>query len=353
MKTVNVAATLVIVALIIAALVIAQNLIVPLLIAIFVWYLINTIASAIHKPRIGGNRIPRIAAMLFSTCLILAAVFLGSEIIVQTVQEMMESADDYQERLSTVKETLRQFLKLDSFPSFSQIIENFDLKSIVGEVGTHVSAAASNIFLVVLYVLFLLLEQSSFPHKLRLMTGDHDRFVQFRETMGHINESMKAYISIKTAISFLTGLLSFLIMYAVGLDFAVFWAFLIFALNFIPNIGSFLGAVFPSLFALIQFNSFTPFLVLAFGIFVVDAVMGNIVEPKVMGNRLNISSTVVLVSLTFWGMIWGVIGMVFSVPITVAIILVCAEFPATRNFAILLSATGDVSQARNEKDQDE
>ena len=120
------------------------------------------------------------------------------------------------------------------------------------------------------------------------------------------------------------------------------WAFLIFMFNFIPSIGPILGTILPSLFCLIQFGTFTPALVVLFGVGGVSVLVGSLVEPKLMGNTLNISPLVAIISLALWGSIWGIIGMLLSVPITVAMIIVFSQFPNTRSIAILLSEKGKV-----------
>jgi predicted PurR-regulated permease PerM len=147
-------------------------------------------------------------------------------------------------------------------------------------------------------------------------------------------------------------------MYFVGLDFAIFWAFLIFLLNFIPNIGSLIATLFPSALALIQFeNTFAPFLVILIGVGAIQLLVGNLIEPRMMGSSLNISSLAVILSLSLWGTIWGITGMVLCVPITVIMMIIFAQFPTTRPVAILLSENGqlmtdlEVISAANEENE--
>ncbi|MEM7037311.1 MAG: AI-2E family transporter, partial [Bacteroidota bacterium] len=126
----------------------------------------------------------------------------------------------------------------------------------------------------------------------------------------------------------------------VGLDFAIFWAFLIFLLNFIPTFGSLAATIFPVVFSILQFDTWTPVIILLVGILATQMIIGNFLEPKLLGNRLNISSLVVLISLSVWGTIWGVIGMILAVPLTVAIMIILSEFESTLPIAIWLSADG-------------
>lgn len=129
----------------------------------------------------------------------------------------------------------------------------------------------------------------------------------------------------------------------IGVDFAIFWAFLIFLLNYIPTIGSLIATAFPAVLTLVQFETFTPFIIVLVAITGIQMVVGNFIEPKMMGNSLKISSLVVLLSLAFWGAIWGVTGMFLCVPITVILMIIFAQFPTSRPIAILLSDDGDIN----------
>jgi AI-2 transport protein TqsA len=143
-------------------------------------------------------------------------------------------------------------------------------------------------------------------------------------------------------VNLISAALSFVILFFAGIDSPLFWAFLIFLLNFIPVIGMLIGTLFPAIFSLIQFGEFTPPLLLFFSIGTIQFAVGNVIEPRIMGNSLNISPLVAIVALAFWGTLWGITGMFLSVPITVIMIIVCSQFPKTRPVAILLSEKGKI-----------
>jgi len=145
-------------------------------------------------------------------------------------------------------------------------------------------------------------------------------------------------------LSLVTAIASWVIMKWVGLDFAEFWALLIFFLNYIPNIGSFVATAFPAILALIQFQSWLPFVIITSGIVSIQFIIGNIVEPRFLSKSLNLSPLVILFALSLWGAIWGVLGMFLSVPITVMMMIVFAHFDSTRAVAILLSKDGYVKK---------
>jgi len=142
--------------------------------------------------------------------------------------------------------------------------------------------------------------------------------------------------------------LSYIFMKVVGVDFAEFWAVLIFLLNFIPTIGSIVATIFPSLITLVQFESYTPFFVVLGGVTAIQVCVGNILEPRLMGNSLNLSPLVILLNLSLWGLIWGIPGMFLCVPFLVISAIVFSHVPQTRSIAILLSRDGQIKDLMDE-----
>jgi len=141
--------------------------------------------------------------------------------------------------------------------------------------------------------------------------------------------------------------LSYIILIFLGVDYSEFWAFLIFLLNYIPTVGSLIATIFPALLALIQFESFTYFLIVFVSIALIQFIIGNIIEPRLMGRSLNLSALVVLFSLALWGSIWGVVGMFLCVPITVILMIIFSNFEKTRPIAVLLSSNGKIDKKLN------
>lgn len=132
-------------------------------------------------------------------------------------------------------------------------------------------------------------------------------------------------------------------MSLVGLDFAGFWALLIFVLNFIPNIGSLVATILPTLLALVQFDTLVPFMIIGIGVGTTQLIIGNFIEPPLMGRSLNISPLVVLLSLVLWGSMWGIPGMFLCVPITVVLMIILYQFESARWIAVALSKNGNVT----------
>ena len=163
------------------------------------------------------------------------------------------------------------------------------------------------------------------------------------ETRSKIEWSVARYLGIKTLVSLITGFFSYLVFAFCDLNFAVFWAFLIFLLNYIPTIGSLLATIFPAVFSLLQFGDFSIGLIIFFVVGFIQVIIGNFLEPKWLGNSMNISPLLSIISLVFWGAIWGTTGMIISVPVTVVILIILSKFESYQSLAILLSEKGEIN----------
>jgi AI-2 transport protein TqsA len=162
------------------------------------------------------------------------------------------------------------------------------------------------------------------------------------QMMQRIDRDIHTYLGVKTAVSLTTAVLAYILMRIVGLDFAEFWALLIFILHFIPTIGVIVATVFPTLLAAVQFDHIGPCLAVGIGITAIAMFMGNIVEPNIMGETLNLSPLTVIIALILWGTVWGIVGAFLCVPLTVILVIILSNFRATRWVSVLLSKTGKI-----------
>ena len=197
--------------------------------------------------------------------------------------------------------------------------------------------------LIIAYIAFLFVEQAQVGAKIGGMFPDKAKAQETSRLLREISGSVRRYIWIKTIVSVLTGVACYAVLRFEGIDFAESWALLIFVFNYIPNIGSIVGVAFPCLLALVQFDTLTPFFVLITALTLIQVAIGSVLEPMLMGQGLNMSPFAIILSLAFWGLIWGIAGMFLSVPILVIIIVVCAHVPKWRWVAVLLSKDGKVT----------
>lgn len=344
MKLSRVALWLVVLTLLVLLLYFAQNLLIPVVIAFCIAYMINGIAKLLARLKIGSFSIPHKFCVGTASVILVVIIFVAIEVIIQQVDTMVETAPMYQENFEARLGDLLGLLGINELPDFASILHDVDLRSLIQGVASTLSSMAGNLVLIIIYTIFILLEQNTFPRKWRALFATEEKYLQGHNTLNRINQSIREYISVKTAVSALTALCSFTLMTIMGLNFAIFWAFLIFLLNYIPNFGSLFATLFPIIFSLLQFESMTSIIILSVGVASIQITMGNFVEPRMMGRTLNMSALVVLIALAVWGAIWGITGMILSVPIMMIVMIVLAEFPETRPISVLLSADGSISE---------
>ncbi|MBN2357355.1 AI-2E family transporter [candidate division KSB1 bacterium] len=318
---------------------IGQNLIIPLVLAVFIWYLINVFAQVIGKLPIGKWRLPKSICYLIALLAIIGVLMVLVSIISKNISDVIAAAPYYQKNLDRlIIEGYRMF-NIQQPPDSAQLLRQLDFGAFISQSALAITSLIGRGGLVIFYLIFLFAEQRIMPKKALALFDEEDERVQFAEIVSKIDVDIRTYIGIKSFVSFLTSILSFIIMSLVGLDFAAFWAILIFVLNFIPNIGSIVATLLPSLLALIQFESQTPFFIVAGGVIFMQALVANIIEPRLMSTSLNMSPLVIILSLALWGFIWGIVGMFLCIPIMVIVMIIFSHFKQTRPIAVMLSRT--------------
>ena len=342
MKILNYTATAVLIFLIFYLLFIGKDLLLPLVIAIALWYLINVLARAFSHIAIGGFRFPMpvclTASLLTFIFLIMALInFLSS-----TVGDVLDVAPIYQENLTTRLENL-SFVDMSEFEgqSLPQLLTTWlDIPSFLTSIASSLTGILASGGLILIYIGFLFLEQGHFTKKITALVADPNKEQDANKIINRIRDDIQKYITIKIITSSLTGILSYIILRIVDVDFAGVWALLIFLLNFIPTIGSIIATIFPALIALAQSDGYTLFLVVLFGIGALQVCIGNILEPRLMGSSFNLSPIIILLNLALWGYIWGIPGMFLCVPFLIIVTIILSHFPQTRPMAIILSSDG-------------
>jgi predicted PurR-regulated permease PerM len=222
-----------------------------------------------------------------------------------------------------------------------EFFDQLDPTPYLGSVAQALQGFASSAVLVLIYLGFLLASRHAFERKaIKLFRGRDERLEAMR-VIAHIRDSVEKYLWIQSVTGAIIAVLGGVLMTALGLENAFFWAFLIFILNFIPIVGAAVAIVLPTLFALVQFDGYAQAGILLGGLFAIMFLIGNIVLPRLQGDSLNMDPLVVLMSLGFWGTIWGLPGMFLSTPLTVLSMVVLAQFDGSRWIAILLSADGN------------
>lgn len=340
-KTVSISLVILAVIGIFYVMVVGKEFLVPLAVAVMLWYIINALSRAYARiiPKVNKpNKLTTLASLL--------SIGLFAYLVVTMVQgniaDVSAAAPSYKANLQKLSQTVINRFGLEQIPNVNQMLDSVEIAPIISNLAGAFTDMIGNIFLVLIYVLFLMLEQGTFKNKISALFPEKKQRESVLDILSQTQDDIQTYIWIKTLTSSATGIISYFVLLMVGVDFAGFWAFTIFLLNFIPTIGSIIATLFPALLALIQFETFHQCVIVLIAVGSVQIIVGNFVEPKMMGNTLNLSPFVVMLSLTLWGSIWGVAGMFLSVPITVIMLIVFAHFEKTRSIAILLSGDGNL-----------
>ena len=323
---------------IIAGLKAAAGLVVPFLLAVFL-----AILCAPPLAWMSRYRIPSLASILLIMSAVIVLLLIFASLLNTSVSGFSEQLPVYQEKLQQRLTGVEQlFAGYGITLPHNFLTEAFD-PNVVMKVAKNTLAGfggiLSNTFLIVFTLLFILLEASSFPLKIRQIA----RFPEERADQArNIIESINRYMAIKVITSFITGLLVWFWLWVLDVDFPVLWGLSAFLLNFVPTIGSIIAAVPAILLALIQ-AGFGDAILVACGYLAINVVIGSILEPNLMGRRLGLSTLIVFLSLVFWGWVLGPVGMILSVPLTMTLKLALEGNPNTRAISIMLGAASDSS----------
>ncbi|CAM1342166.1 AI-2E family transporter [Tenacibaculum amylolyticum] len=330
----------------IAVLVIGKGILIPFIFAVIFWFFTREIRKGIYKVPFAKRFIPKWLSSIIVFSIIILAFGFVSEIITNSVTNVTTSYSKYEPNVEKIITELGNYLNLDIIKSIKSLVGDFNYGSVLGDVANGVSGLLGDTFMIVIYALFLFLEERSFIKKLYMIISRGGNYEGIKTMLDKIEDSISNYLRLKTYVSLLTGVLSYFVLLSVGVDSAPFWAFLIFLLNYIPTVGSLVGTLFPAIFSLLQFGEFTPFLIIVIAVGAIQVVVGNFLEPRLFGKSLNLSPLVTILALAVWGKIWGITGMVLSVPITVIMIIVFSQFEKTRSIAIMLSENGDIDEIK-------
>lgn len=340
-------------ALVIGFLWFGRGFLVPLAITGLLFILSSALVDKISRTRFLGLSPPNWLAQLISVIVIVGALVVLGLIVSSSAEDVQEALPRYQERLMSLAEKLERFLGPKVVEAGRKAAEDIEIGSWVGVAMGQFGGAMSTIGLVALYLAFLVSERLAWVDKLPRLVTTEEGTRRARKVLNRISVGVKQYMWVNAVTSAMSGVVAFVIFTWVGLDFASLLALTVFVAGFIPNIGAFIGIALPSLVALIQFDSITPFLIVLFGYGAADQFIANVIQPAMQGKSLNLSTFMVMVSLTFWATIWGGMGAFLAIPMMVVTMVICSEIPATRWIAVLLSSEGQLQDDQEAVELDE
>ncbi len=325
---------------ILAGIKLAAEIVVPFLLSLFIAIICSPIIKSMTQ-----RRVPHWLAMTLLFVMISLVVFFLVGLINSTAREFTQLIPQYKvlllQRISDVNALLQRF-NLPFGLSRETIQDNFDpsvIMNFVSRLLLNFSGVVSNVFVLVLVVIFMLAEAPTMKHKFAWVLSENPNNIE--QEVRHIDRVLQGvigYLGIKTITSLLTGIGVFLLLELCGIQYAILWATLSFLLNYIPNIGSIIAAI-PIIVQALLLNGFGVGFAVTAGVIMINMVIGNVLEPKMMGKRLGLSTLVVFLSLLFWGWLLGTVGMLLSVPLTMALKIALESSPNTAKYACLL---GDV-----------
>ena len=316
---------------VIAGVMAAKSIIIPFLLAAFI-----SIISAPLLFWMQSKGLPKWLAVLIVIIIVFIIGFLLFTLIGSSVRDFTRNIPFYEVRLK--QQTVSIISLLDKIGletkglDLSQIFNPSSAMKLTSSLLNGLGNALTNIFLLLMMVIFMLLEASSFPVKLNaIMGGSENNLDRFSHFIG----TVKQYMVIKTLISLITGFLVFIILKIIGVDYPLLWGVLAFAFNFVPNIGSIIAAIPAVLLTIIQLG-FIKAVLVALIYLAINVIMGNFIEPRFMGRGLGLSTLVVFLSLIFWGWVLGPVGMLLSVPLTITAKIALDSSEETRWISLLL-----------------
>ena len=278
------------------------------------------------------------------TFLALIGIALGllwvSTTVVSQVNQVVQTAITYAEQAQAALPSLTNWLGPEAQERLLAAISNFNITGWIRSLAGQASGVLSGSVLVILFVGFMFAEQLWFPAKIERLTGDPVKARHVRQIISSIMHRVNRYLVVKTAVSAVTALIVWLIFRTAGLDLAGPVALITFVLNFIPSIGSIIATAIAAILAFVLSGDITLTLMVTTACTITQFIIGNVLDPMLLGQTLRLSSFGIILSLAFWGSIWGIPGMFLAVPIMVALMIVCAHIPWLRPVAVLLSREG-------------
>jgi predicted PurR-regulated permease PerM len=326
-----------------AALYWLRGILTPLALAVFLAVMIDGFARVLR------SRLPVIserAALILAIVLSVVLFGVSGLVIADNASTFVGQLVAYTPRLNNLIAQVAGLFGMEVPPTINELFAQLNVSAYLGDFAKGLQGFASDAFFILIYLGFIIASRRGFQRKVIGLFPHQAERKEALAAFRRIRDGVERYLWVQTVTGLMIAVASWIAMVAVGLDNAVFWAFLIFIASYIPVIGGAVGILAPPIFALIQFETFWPAVILLAVLQAIQFVVGNIVLPRMQGDSLNMDPVVVLLSLAFWGLIWGMTGMFLSTPLTVMAMVILAQFDGARWLAVLLSADGQPEKLR-------
>lgn len=314
----------------------ASEIIVPFLLSLFLAIILLPTYNYFNK-----KGLPETISLVLVIGIFILLISLVAKLIGSSIHDFNANIDFYSDQLSVyyyslVKIASKVGIEI-SVDELSAMINSKQIMSFASNIMQSIGSMFTNGFVVLFTIIFMLLESKNFERKIEF-AGQNSVAVSHIEK---ISSQIKEYMVLKAIISIFTGLIVWISLVIIGTDYAFLWAVVAFLFNFIPNIGSIIAAVPAVLLTLVQLGAFSSIIVAAMYI-AINVIIGSVVEPKVMGKGLGLSTLVVFLSLIFWGWLLGIVGMLLSIPLTIMVKIILDDNEKTRWISVLLGSGDDI-----------
>ena len=323
--------------LVIFALRLGRGWFVPMAIAWLAALVMIAIFDRISRVTLLGRPLPGWSVHLVGLLGISVLAFALAQVVMSQAEAFAQAIPAYASRIADLQLRLEEVIGPESTERIWDIVASLHPTAALSAALNGVGAAAGTLVLILLYVAFMLVDGGSFARKIAALGKTPAQRLQITTALSAIRGGVQQYMLVKTLISGGTAVVIYGILRLIGVDFALTWAALSFLLNFIPNIGSIIATALPVVWAAIQFPSFGPPILTLATVGSVQFAFGNILDPMLSGRHLNLGPLVIILSLSFWSMLWGLSGAFLAVPITVVLAIVSLHVPPLRPLAVLLS----------------
>ncbi len=318
----------------------ARFMLISLATAIILFSLTSAVINFIAQQRLGPFRVPNALATIAAFVLISAALMAASGFLISQINNVLTVSLTYANEVPRAVASLFGFIGGGTEAAIESALQSINVSTYARTAAARAGDVTQAVVLIILFVGFLFAERIWFDIKLTNLMGNKARADRVSHIIHSIIWRVNHYLWVKTVISALTGFMTFLLVKMFGVELAVALGVITFVLNFIPNVGSIVATALVALVAHIQLNDPALTGVIFFAAGAIQFVNGNVIDPMMMGRALRLSSFGIIISLAFWGAVWGVPGMFLSVPIMVTMLVVCSHVPSLRPLAILLSREG-------------
>ena len=309
----------------------------PFVLAVFLLLMIDGMARA-FSARV--PRFPKALALPTAIVAILAVLGLAVTLAVQNAGDFLAHSGDYSQRLNAILDQGSQRLGLETSPTVEDLLHRLNPGRFAGDAARAVGHGGEAAVFVLIYLGFLLASGRGFAAKVEALFPRRRERAEADKILRRIRGGVESYLWVQTVVGLIIASASGLLLAVMGVKHVFFWCLIVFVANYVPAIGGAVGVLFPAAFALVDADALWKPVVLVVLLETVHFFVNHVVQPRMQGESLNVDPLAVLLALAFWGAIWGVTGAFLSTPLTVVIMAVCAEFPATRAIAVLLSGDG-------------